>query len=67
MYEESGMRLRANHTKILQLDQHAAYKRLKNVCAVDFVMAKNSKLVFAEFKTGAPFNIKHGWLVADDT
>lgn len=49
MYEESGMRLRANHTEILQLDQHAAYKRLKNVRAVDLVMARNSKLVFAEF------------------
>lgn len=57
-HQESGMRIRVNEADTLRLDQHSAYKRLKNVRAVDFVMAKDSKLVFAEFKKSAPFNIQ---------
>lgn len=51
---ESEMQIELDPKKGVQLDKHPGYARLQNLKAVDFLLLKHNKLVFAEFKSSAP-------------
>lgn len=55
-YKESGMAISADPKEIWQPEDDEAYAKLRYVRAVDFVIVKKSKLIFAEFKSTAPLN-----------
>lgn len=54
IFRESDMAIDAPEHAVLRLDQDTGFLRLNDVSAVDFVIRRSKKAVFAEFKSSAP-------------